>query len=498
MKVLLLGTGAADGWPQPFCRCASCVHARSEGNVRARSGVLVDECVLIDPSPDVTVSAALAGVSLDRVTTILIGHSHFDHLDPSVFLAREWIIPRGELGPLVVHGPASALEQIRPWINPDRLSSGDIGLHEVVMGADITLPSGHSARALPAEHGLGANGWPTSRQHSESAHEAVHEAVREAVSEAVLWEVTSTHGQRLLHATDTGPLPSSTRALMRPLDVLLVEETFGDTLDHGTAHLDLATLPHLLSELRGESIVHDQTEIVAIHLSHHNPAEPELVRRLAAWGARPGRDREVITVGTSAEPCVPQPRRVLVTGGARSGKSREAEHLVASHAKVTYVATAAPREDDAEWDDRVAVHRERRPATWTTIETADLVSVVATASDHDAVLIDCLTLWATRIIDESDTWDTPSQARAVVRDRARDLASALAHTSGTIVLVTNEVGSGIMPVNAAARLFADVLGDVNAIISRECDEVLLAVAGRVIPVHSARSALEPSHQESLS
>ena len=66
------------------------------------------------------------------------------------------------------------------------------------------------------------------------------------------------------------------------------------------------------------------------------------------------------------------------------------------------------------------------------------------------------------------------------------------------MLVTNEVGSGIMPVNAAARLFADVLGDVNAIISRECDEVLLAVAGRVIPVHSARSALEPSHQESLS
>ena len=170
MRVLLLGTGAADGWPQPFCRCASCAHARSEGIVRARSGVLVDDCVLIDPSPDVTVAAAHAGVSLDTVRTILIGHSHFDHLDPSIFLAREWVTTQGALGPLVVHGPSSALEQIRPWINPDRLSSGDILLHEVVIGADVTLPSGHSARALPAKHGLGANGWPTSGQHLSLIH----------------------------------------------------------------------------------------------------------------------------------------------------------------------------------------------------------------------------------------------------------------------------------------------------------------------------------------
>ena len=491
MRVLLLGTGAADGWPQPFCRCASCAYARSEGIVRARSGVLVDDCVLIDPSPDVTVAAAHAGVALDTARTILIGHSHFDHLDPSIFLAREWVTKQCALGPLVVHGPSSALAQIRPWINPDRLSSGDIALHEVVIGADVTLPSGHSARALPAEHGLGANGWPTSGQHSgESAHSDM--------PEAVLWEVTSADGQRLLHATDTGPLPASTRALMRPLDVLLVEETFGDTLDHGTAHLDLDTLPHLLADLRADGIVHDLTEVVAIHLSHHNPPEPELTRRLTAWGTRPGRDGEVINVSVATESVEPRTQRVLITGGARSGKSREAERMVASHAKVTYVATAAPRGDDAEWDDRVAVHQGRRPSTWTTIETADLVSVLAAASAHDAVLIDCLTLWASRIIDESETWDTPSQARVVVRERARELASALAHARGTIVLVTNEVGSGIMPVNAAARLFADVLGDVNAIISRECDEVFLAVAGRVIPMHSALSAHLPDRQESLS
>ena len=490
MRVTLLGTGAADGWPQPFCRCPSCDHARAHGIVRGRSGVLVDDSVLLDPSPDVTTACARARLCLDTVSAILVGHGHPDHLDPSLLLSRGWAAHGGgadaSMGVLEVHGPASALDMVRPWIDPARLADGSVRLLECVVGTAVALPSGHVARAHLAHHGLGAQGFPSGPA-----------AATPEAPEAVLWEVTSPEGARMLHAADTGPLPASTVASLAsatPLDLLLVEETFGDVVDHGTAHLDLQTLPLLLAALRDAGAVGASTEVVAVHLSHHNPPEPELTRRLAAWGVRPGRDLDVLTVGAptlTVMTDVTPARRTLVTGGARSGKSREAERLVAAAPRVTYVATSGPPRsdlpDDPEWADRVARHRDRRPAAWSTVETADVAGVVRVAQVGDAVLVDCLTLWLTRVIDDANAWDDADSARSTMLERVAELSAALRATPARVVLVTNEVGSGIVPVHAGARLFRDLLGELNSRVADACDEVLLTVAGRAITLGEPRT-----------
>src|SRR5690349_2322937 len=93
--------------------------------------------------------------------------------------------------------------------------------------------------------------------------------------------------------------------------------------------------------------------------------------------------------------------KVLVTGGVRSGKSRHAEGLLASAPAVRYVAPG-PVRDDADWQERIAAHRARRPAHWSTVETGDLATALTTP---DAVLVDCLGTWLTRLVDDAGLWD---------------------------------------------------------------------------------------------
>ena len=90
MEALVLGTGSADGWPNPWCRCASCTAERAAGRVRGSTAVLVDGVLLIDCGPDVPRAAASAGASLAGVRTLLLTHAHPDHLAPEVLLARSW------------------------------------------------------------------------------------------------------------------------------------------------------------------------------------------------------------------------------------------------------------------------------------------------------------------------------------------------------------------------------------------------------------------------
>lgn len=173
-----------------------------------------------------------------------------------------------------------------------------------------------------------------------------------------------------------------------------------------------------------------------------------------------------------------RPGRVLVTGGVRSGKSRHAERLLASEPTVTYIA-AGPTYDDADWQDRVARHRARRPETWTTVETGEVTEALAEA--EGAVLVDCLGTWLTRLIDEGDLWEA---AVEVVEERVSDGVSALVAALRTadhpVVLVTNEVGLGVVPEHRSGRLFRDLLGTVNQQVAEACDEVHLVVAGRVL------------------
>ena len=147
------------------------------------------------------------------------------------------------------------------------------------------------------------------------------------------------------------------------------------------------------------------TDVVAVHLSHHNPPTPELTRVLRAWGARVVDDLTAISVGDEA-PIASVPHRQLLLGGARSGKSIEAERSLAAHPRVTYVATGGTRDGDAEWAARVRAHRDRRPASWTTTESLDVAAALRTADAADAVLVDCLALWLAGSLDglERSTW----------------------------------------------------------------------------------------------
>lgn len=173
--------------------------------------------------------------------------------------------------------------------------------------------------------------------------------------------------------------------------------------------------------------------------------------------------------------------RTLVIGGARSGKSGAAESLLADAAEVTYVATAYEPGDDAEWQERVALHRARRPAHWTTLESLDLAGLLA--SDGGPILIDCLTLWLTRMMDLHDCWDDSAWSAggsSLLRDEVDALVAALRGSARDVVLVTNEVGQGVVPATASGRRFRDEMGLLNTAVAAECQDVLWCVAGRVV------------------
>jgi adenosylcobinamide kinase/adenosylcobinamide-phosphate guanylyltransferase len=172
--------------------------------------------------------------------------------------------------------------------------------------------------------------------------------------------------------------------------------------------------------------------------------------------------------------------KVLVTGGARSGKSQHAEALFAAHADVTYVAPGptTAEDPDPDWAARIAAHRARRPARWTTLETRDLAGALAEASG--AVLVDCLGTWLTGVLDERRLWDRPVCDLQATVDALVNAAVASLARRDDVVLVTHEVGLGVVPSSRSGRLFRDLLGTVNQAFGVACDEVHLVVAGRTL------------------
>ena len=169
----------------------------------------------------------------------------------------------------------------------------------------------------------------------------------------------------------------------------------------------------------------------------------------------------------------------LVLGGARSGKSRYAESLLREHPTVTYVAPGlVPDGSDPEWAERISLHRARRPSGWRTRETTDLADVIRTA-DHP-VLVDCLATWLTHLIDDIDAWQDRARAGSHLTKETSQLLDALASATVDVVLVSNEVGSSVVPGTASGRMFRDDLGRLNATVSAASDRVALVVAGRVL------------------
>jgi adenosylcobinamide kinase/adenosylcobinamide-phosphate guanylyltransferase len=163
-----------------------------------------------------------------------------------------------------------------------------------------------------------------------------------------------------------------------------------------------------------------------------------------------------------------------VLGGTRSGKSRHAEDLLPAEAPVRYLATARRRADDAEWSARIDVHRARRPPAWTTLEDADVAATVRAGGGP--LLVDDLATWLTGVLDDTGAWEAPAVPPAVGA-AVEELVTAVATAPGRVVLVSAEVGLGVVPATRAGRLFRDELGALNAALAAVCDEVVLLVAG---------------------
>ncbi|MFB7777093.1 bifunctional adenosylcobinamide kinase/adenosylcobinamide-phosphate guanylyltransferase [Streptomyces bauhiniae] len=301
-------------------------------------------------------------------------------------------------------------------------------------GRELTLLTGHRVRALAMD--AGGTGY----------------------------EVTGPDGLRLLYLPPGGA-PAGLEEVAEPYHMVLA---------------DIVGRPDALARLRAAGGVGPATDVVAVHLDHDVPQATELPRRLAAAGARAVPDGVTLAVGAYDE--VPDvPRRTLVLGGARSGKSVEAERRLESFPDVVYAATGGTRSGDREWADRVAAHRERRPGSWRTAETTDLVPLLA--EDGPPLLIDCLSLWLTDVMDAVGAWDDAQWAdggEKALRDRVHELTRAVRETPRTVVAVSNEVGSGIVPATPSGRRYRDELGRLNTAFAAECEQVVLVVAGQAL------------------
>lgn len=163
----------------------------------------------------------------------------------------------------------------------------------------------------------------------------------------------------------------------------------------------------------------------------------------------------------------------LLIGAARSGKSDLA--LQMAHAwsgEVRFIATAEAR--DEEMTARIERHRTQRPPGWRTVEEPIFIgNEIVAASAESFVIVDCLTLWVSNLLENG--LDPPR-----IEEAAREVSKvAAAHTS-PVVVVSNEVGAGIVPIDAAVRAYRDLLGGVNQIFADQADDVLLMAAGRAI------------------
>ncbi len=168
----------------------------------------------------------------------------------------------------------------------------------------------------------------------------------------------------------------------------------------------------------------------------------------------------------------------LVLGGTRSGKSRYAvdRALRAGGELVTFIATAIP--GDPELDARIAEHRRHRPAAWTTVvTTAELATTITAARPEDALVLDSITLWLSASISEPGEEATARLERAIDAFGARRTPS---------IVVTDEVGLGLVPVTSSGRLFRDRLGLANQRLAAVADEVVLLVAGLPLALKASR------------
>ena len=171
-------------------------------------------------------------------------------------------------------------------------------------------------------------------------------------------------------------------------------------------------------------------------------------------------------------------RLILLLGGARSGKSRYAETWAHEHGRrVLFVATAQAFDD--EMRQRIARHRSDRPAAWDTVEAPLHVgaAIRAALAGHDTVLVDCITLLASNVLLAQPEDAAQETVNRAVLAEIDELLAVRATSSATWLVVSNEVGMGVVPPTRLGRFYRDALGYANQRLAQVADEVLLLVAG---------------------
>lgn len=173
---------------------------------------------------------------------------------------------------------------------------------------------------------------------------------------------------------------------------------------------------------------------------------------------------------------------IFLTGGARSGKSRMAvEALHTWPGEVTYIATA--RETDQEMSDRIAAHRRGRPGAWGLIEESeDLLGALHATPGSSAVIIDCLTLWVAALME--------TRSDAEILSLSDSVSETVALRETPAIVVSNEVGSGVVPTSPMGRRFRDLQGNVNQSWCERAEGSYLVVAGRTLPLARGASLID--------
>lgn len=162
---------------------------------------------------------------------------------------------------------------------------------------------------------------------------------------------------------------------------------------------------------------------------------------------------------------------VFITGGSRSGKSSLAVKLAKSMRKETlFIATCIP--EDKEMEIRVALHRKKRPSSWRTIEKRGVLSPVLRkeVKSDGVILLDCLTLFVSSLLMEEEK-------EKGIKDEINKIIGIIKKGKATVIIVSNEVGSGLVPENKLGRVFRDITGSCNQIVARGADEVIYMVSG---------------------
>ncbi len=169
-------------------------------------------------------------------------------------------------------------------------------------------------------------------------------------------------------------------------------------------------------------------------------------------------------------------KKTLIVGGARSGKSSLAEQLAKNSDQVIYVATATAF--DAEMTQRIRLHQQQRPKHWQLLECPLLLSdsLKQLSGSGQTVLVDCLTLWL-----NNQLYQHPEQDGSLLR---QELADAVRHFDGPLILVSNEVGMGLVPMGELNRIFVDQQGWLNQQLATVCDDVIFVAAG--LPLYLKR------------